>query len=91
MKELLECKDLLHNERVIKAYCELMINEYSQPRIALAHNTVYQVAFEMRDACVARGMYVTWKQMLEIEKPDCLHTAEDWIQAAVLCYEELDK
>lgn len=45
------------------------------------------IAFEMRDACVRKGLALGWQEMLEIQKPNVMHAKEDWIHAAVLAWE----
>ena len=91
MKELLECKDLRVEPRVIAAFDALCPGIYLQG--CNAHLEV--MAFKMRDAfCIDDDAAedfeaeVTGLQDRDY-KPWSLFTADSWIIAATLCYEEM--
>ena len=99
MKELLECKDLLANERVVAAYVGLGCDQgfdiwgvKTKPTLS----SLADVAFAMRDAiCKTEQGAVEWLTKLDdMHKGNWLWskqmmstTAEHWIIAATLAWE----
>ena len=99
MKELLACKDLRLNDRVIAAYWGLLGGTKSVLCFAGEESAMYppipgslaDVAFEMRNACVK--MYWFTRLQLEVgeyhdgEEAIKYSTPEHWIIAATLAWE----
>ena len=134
MEELLKCKDLTNNKRVIAAYwalrkrmywphkwqgacthgnypvsndcecykCSLLKRDWTEKDDCKVPDTIpgslADIAFEMRDACLKNGLFISWKRRLEqlpsifegtvqrIAKPK-----ECWIIAATLAWEGAQK
>ena len=94
MNELLECKDLLRNERVIAANKGLGTGMWSD---VWGHSNWPEevVAFQMRDACFALGIHRETDWGCQIRNPDVrgdLYKFNpprpmDWIIAATLAWE----
>ena len=99
MKELLKRTNIRKNPRAIKAYWGLLCG-YSDDCEIPAYLSTEKIAWEMRNACERRaiaGENINWGRKLEeITGNDAeynirLSDPVSWIQAAVLCYEELKK
>ena len=90
MKELLECTDLLANERVKAAYeglgCDLGFQIWGHQTKPLL-SSLADVAFAMRDACVRDISGYKWSCFIDtVSWWDT--TPEEWIRAATLAWEK---
>jgi hypothetical protein len=98
MSDLLNCKHLLKNERVRRAYWGLFgCNGLDKVGLPIVNTDpvpgpIEKVAFEMRDACI--GKLLPWMDVLWREF-DAMYAnesdAREWIIAAVLAWEESQK
>lgn len=97
MNDLLECKDLLHNERVIAA-CEGLGVELTKTIPSISSGIIQidrslaDTAFEMRDQCVINGFGHEFADAIyNLEKPMIapwwVITSRHWIIAATLAWE----
>ena len=98
MDELLDHKDLFHNERVRKAYWGLQgepaVKNPSSGELWPVDGSLADVAFEMRDACVNTKPSLchdfaehVYDQQEHQYSAWWSTTAEQWIRAATLAWE----
>ena len=94
MQNLLNSKDLLKEERVVDAAKGLGVELYRVTTLGIGETkdrkSLAEVAFEMRDACVAKGYEGSWLMWLSQDGfPHWMAcSAKQWIIAATLAYRE---
>ncbi len=100
MKDLLTIKNLLHDHRVKEAYCELLNETLETVQVIFNYKSLADVAFEMRNACICKGLYDEFALVLSdmfdrglvispgspIYKVEA-SSPEHWIIAVVLAWE----
>ncbi len=99
MKELLQCRDLLRNKRVVDAGIALGVSWGASGDRRWLRGSLADVAFAMRDACIAkfpdpnRWLVKMWMlaHAAYANDPDNwtinYATSDDWIRAATLAWE----